>query len=152
MIKQYFFATYNIKNRFISHTSKGEFSVVFLKYDWDEIDPMPCRGNEPLANVDYPKWNQELNALRQKYAGQIVIRQGMEFGMQKEYFDRYEKLFAGYPFDFIILSCHRWIMKSSGPATFRREEASGNTTAGIMKKFLPAWKSTMTTAYWGIWI
>ena len=95
MIKQYFFATYNIKNRFISHTSKGEFSVVFLKYDWDEIDPMPYRGNKPLANVDYPKWNQELNALRQKYAGQIVIRQGMEFGMQKEYFDRYEKLFAG---------------------------------------------------------
>jgi len=31
MIKQYFFASYNIKNRFISHTSKGEFSVVFLK-------------------------------------------------------------------------------------------------------------------------
>ena len=78
-----------------------------IKYDWDEIDPMPCRGNEPLANVDYPKWNQELNALRQKYAGQIVIRQGMEFGMQKEYFDRYEKLFARYPFDFIILSCHQ---------------------------------------------
>ena len=32
MIKHYFFATYNIKNRFISHTSKGEFSVVFLKF------------------------------------------------------------------------------------------------------------------------
>lgn len=64
-----------------------------IKYDWDEIDPMPYRGNEPLANVDYPKWNQELNALRQKYAGQIVIRQGMEFGMQKEHFDRYEGSF-----------------------------------------------------------
>ena len=78
-----------------------------IKYDWDEIDPMPYRGSDPLANVNYPEWDAELQKLQKKYAGQIIIRRGMEFGMQKAYVNRYEKLFAGYPFDFIILSCHQ---------------------------------------------
>lgn len=78
-----------------------------IKYDWGEVEPMPYRDGDPFANVDYPKWDAELNALRKKYAGQIVIREGMEFGMQKGYIDRYEALFQRYPFDFIILSCHQ---------------------------------------------
>jgi histidinol-phosphatase (PHP family) len=78
-----------------------------IKYDWDEIDPMPYRGKEPLANVNYPLWDQELTALQKKYAGQIVIRRGMEFGIQQGTIDRYETLFKRYPFDFIILSCHQ---------------------------------------------
>ncbi len=78
-----------------------------IKYDWGEIDPMLYRQNEPLANVNYPAWNAELESLRKKYAGKIKILKGMEFGMQTGTIDRFETLFHRYDFDFIILSCHQ---------------------------------------------
>lgn len=78
-----------------------------IKYDWDEISPMPYRGSEPLANVNYPEWDRELTELQEKYAGRIIIRRGMEFGIQQTTIDRFQRLFDRYPFDFILLSCHQ---------------------------------------------
>ncbi|MCI8402630.1 MAG: histidinol-phosphatase HisJ family protein [Lachnospiraceae bacterium] len=60
-----------------------------------------------LANVDYPRYAAEIKALREKYRGQIAIRMGLEFGIQTHTIPEYEKLFARYPFDFIILSVHQ---------------------------------------------
>lgn len=81
-----------------------------VKYDWDEIRPMPMRRDDPgvpFANVDYQKWDAELRKLQRQYQGQITIRRGMEFGMQRGTIGRYQKLFRRYPFDFILLSCHQ---------------------------------------------
>ena len=57
----------------------------------------------PLANVDYPKYFEKIEFLRKKYP-EIVIKQGMEFGIQMHTIDLYQKLFDKYSFDFIILS------------------------------------------------
>jgi len=57
--------------------------------------------------VEYPRYAAEIQALREKYRGQIAIRMGLEFGMQVHTIPEYERLFHAYPFDFILLSVHQ---------------------------------------------
>ena len=85
-----------------------------IKRDWDDPAGMLYRPGGPgepermpLANVDYPRYAAEIEALRAKYRDQITIKMGMEFGMQTHTIPQYEKLFSSYPFDFIILSVHQ---------------------------------------------
>lgn len=77
-----------------------------VKLDFGEFTELPIHNGEPMVNVNYPAWDQELTRLQKKYAGRIMIRRGMEFGIQEETISRYETLFHRYPFDFILLSCH----------------------------------------------
>lgn len=78
---------------------------------WDRDDPAaaPYFHTEPFSrlNVDYPRYVQQVLALREKYAGRITLRLGMEFGMQVHTIPRYEALFARWPFDFVLLSVHQ---------------------------------------------
>lgn len=85
-----------------------------IKRDWD--DPagiLYCKGGPgepeslPLANVDYPRYEQRIRELQGRYAGRIALKFGMEFGVQTHTIPQYQKLFARYPFDFIILSVHQ---------------------------------------------
>lgn len=75
-----------------------------------KIDPMG-RSKEELEgkvlNVDYPAYFAELAELKRKYENDIVIKQGMEFGIQSHTIQQFESLFSRYLFDFIILSCHQ---------------------------------------------
>ncbi|MCD8027401.1 MAG: histidinol-phosphatase HisJ family protein [Erysipelotrichaceae bacterium] len=76
-----------------------------IKNDWDSGVEIEYRDGMPLANVDYPKYFEEINRLRKIYP--ITIKQGMEFGIQTQTIRDYEKLFHQYDFDFIILSIHQ---------------------------------------------
>ena len=85
-----------------------------VKRDWDDPRGMLWRPGAPgelermaVANVDYPRYAAEIASLQQKYAGKIILRMGMEFGMQQHTIPEYERLFAAYPFDFILLSVHQ---------------------------------------------
>lgn len=60
-----------------------------------------------VANVDYKNYFEEIHFLQEKYQDQIVIKQGMEFGIQTHTISDFQKLFDQYNFDFIILSCHQ---------------------------------------------
>lgn len=77
-----------------------------IKLDWDDPRGITYRNGEPLANVDYPRYMAKIQALQEKYKDKIIIKMGMEFGMQMHTIHRYETLFKKYPFDFIILSVH----------------------------------------------
>ena len=77
-----------------------------IKKDWDEPGPIIYRGIEPCANVDYPKYYESYLKLKEKYKDKIILKLGLEFGMQSHTIEKYEKLFKRYPFDFIILSVH----------------------------------------------
>ncbi len=84
-----------------------------VKRDWDDPRGVLYRkGGKgepdmiPVANVDYPKYMDKICALQEKYRGQISIKFGLEFGMQRHTIAKYEELFAKYPFDFVILSVH----------------------------------------------
>lgn len=89
-----------------------------IKKDWSEGD-IEYRGGdgmngagddrEPLANVDYPRYFDALRSLKQKYADQLVIRAGLEFGIQTCTLDQYRKLYDQWKheLDFVLLSMHQ---------------------------------------------
>ena len=58
-------------------------------------------------NCDYEKYFQKIARMKQKYAGRIVIRAGIEFGVQIDTAEQFQADFAKYPFDFVILSNHQ---------------------------------------------
>ena len=78
-----------------------------VKVDWDSGEEILYRHGEPLANVDYPRWELELQRVRDLFAGKINVKMGMEFGVQVHTISQFEALFHRYPFDFIILSIHQ---------------------------------------------
>lgn len=78
-----------------------------VKIDWDSGEEILYRSGEPLANVDYPRYELEIQRVRDLYTGQIDIKMGMEFGIQVHTIPKFETLFRRYPFDFIILSIHQ---------------------------------------------
>lgn len=78
-----------------------------IKDDWDCGHPIRYRGEEPLANVDYPLYDARIKELQYLYGEEISIKMGMEFGMQMHTIEKYKSLFRKYFFDFIILSVHQ---------------------------------------------
>ncbi len=85
-----------------------------VKRDWDDPRGVLYRKGKPgdpdavvLANADYPVYVHEVERLREQYKDRITVKLGLEFGMQKHTIPEFEKLFARYPFDFIILSVHQ---------------------------------------------
>lgn len=84
-----------------------------IKKDWDEPGGMIYRkggvgepDQMPVANVDYPVYYETFQKVQSLYKDKIDLKFGLEFGMQAHTIDKYEKLFARFPFDFIILSVH----------------------------------------------
>lgn len=81
-----------------------------IKEDWADqsgIYHPEEKKNLPVMNVKYQAYHEEICRMQKKYDGKITIREGMEFGMQVHTIPQYRKLFAAYPFDFIIMSCHQ---------------------------------------------
>lgn len=62
--------------------------------------------NTFLTNVNYPKYFAEIAYLKEKYGDEITIKQGLEFGMQIQTIDEFQKLFEKYSLDFVIMSVH----------------------------------------------
>lgn len=77
------------------------------KVDWDSGEKIRYCQGQPMVNVDYHAYAEEISKLRAQYGNQITIRMGMEFGMQIHTISKYEALYERYPFDFIILSVHQ---------------------------------------------
>lgn len=81
-----------------------------VKPDWDEWDePIEIReGKYYILNVNYPEYFAKLLRMRRIYQGKMVIRAGLEFGVQTHTIPRYQKLAATYAsrLDFILLSIH----------------------------------------------
>lgn len=78
-----------------------------IKLDWDSGKAIEYRGSEPLANVDYPKYMEEIGKLQRLYGDRIQLKAGLEFGVQVHTIPQFERLFNRYNFDFIILSVHQ---------------------------------------------
>lgn len=60
-----------------------------------------------IRNVNYPAYFAELNRLQENYHGRITIKKGLEFGVQTHTTSDFEKLYARYPLDFVLLSIHQ---------------------------------------------
>lgn len=57
-------------------------------------------------NCPYEAYFRELSRMRRLYGARITIRAGIEFGLQVETAAQYERDFARFGFDFVILSVH----------------------------------------------
>ena len=98
-----------------------------IKKDWDEPGEMIYRkggsgepAEMPLANVHYPIYYETFKEMRALYDDKIELKLGLEFGMQAHTIEKYEKLFARFPFDFIILSVHEVEDKEFWTQDFQR--------------------------------
>lgn len=78
-----------------------------VKEDWQPEDTYLVGKNKVVKNVHYPRYFKELTELKEKYAAQITIKTGMEFGMQMHTIPPFQKLFDAHSFDFILLSVHQ---------------------------------------------
>lgn len=88
-----------------------------VKKDWSEGN-IEYRGGDgiavaenartPIANVDYPRYFEQLQKMKKLYGDRITIKQGLEFGMQTMTLDKYRKLYDEYrdELDFVLLSVH----------------------------------------------
>ena len=78
-----------------------------VKDDWDSGAEVVYRDGQRLANVDYPRFMDEVQRVRELYRNEIVLKTGMEFGVQRHTEDEFRRLFNRYSFDFILLSIHQ---------------------------------------------
>ncbi len=77
------------------------------QYDWDDVILETVDSATLPMNVNYPEYFKELDYLIDKYAGDIVIKRGLEFGIQTHTVDLYRKLIDTNPMDFVLLSIHQ---------------------------------------------
>lgn len=91
-----------------------------VKDDWDSGKEVVYRKGEPLANVDYPRYVEQVRRMQERYGDQITIRLGLEFGVQMHTIPQFESLYQRYPFDFIILSVHQVEDKEFWTQDFQR--------------------------------
>jgi len=75
--------------------------------DFIKLNDQEKASNKRLLNVDYPTYFQRIKELQEKYDGQVIIKKGLEFGIQIHTIPQFKKLYDRYPIDFIILSCHQ---------------------------------------------
>ncbi len=102
-----------------------------IKKDWDEGD-IQFRGGDgmstdassmdPVANVNYPEYFGKLLRMKEIFKGKIMIRQGLEFGIQTITVGQYEKLWErwGDRLDFTLLSMHQVGNKEFWTQDFQR--------------------------------
>lgn len=78
-----------------------------VKPDWEDAHLAKIYRGESVLNVDYPRYFEEIKYLQEKYKGQLVIKKGLEFGIQMHTLDKFKALYDTYPMDFVLLSIHQ---------------------------------------------
>ena len=88
-----------------------------IKRDWDDprgviwVDVVENgeRQHKALANVDYPAYFDKLDRMREVYEGKIVVRSGLEFGIQSHTAEDFKALYDCYArrLDFVLFSMHQ---------------------------------------------
>ncbi len=105
-----------------------------IKKDWSEGNIEYRDGDgisndnnmkEPLANVDYPRYFEKLNLMKEEYKDKIIIKKGLEFGIQRHTIDKYERLFKEYEneLDFVLLSVHQIDDKELWNQEFQKDKS-----------------------------
>lgn len=83
-----------------------------IKPDVDEYRANPgcaqIKDGEPILNVDYPAYFAKIDEMREKFAGQLAIKAGLELGVQSHRVAQNHALFKTWEdkLDFVICSIH----------------------------------------------
>ncbi|WIH85670.1 histidinol-phosphatase HisJ family protein [Brachyspira pilosicoli] len=109
-----------------------------IKKDWDEIK---IKDKNTITNVNYPKYIEDINKIKEKYSKQINIKTGLECGIQTHTIDKYEALLKKYNFDFIIFSVHQVDNKEFWTQDFQRDKTQKEYNEAYYKEMLEVVKS-----------
>ncbi len=115
-----------MENQIETAIAKGVQEICFtdhvdygIKRDWDDPKGIEYRGGDgmsssadeldPIANVDYPKYFEKIARMQEVYKDKIVIKNGLEFGVQSITVDDFNKLYDRYQdtLDFTLFSMHQ---------------------------------------------
>ncbi|MCL2797159.1 MAG: histidinol-phosphatase HisJ family protein [Firmicutes bacterium] len=94
-------ASDNIETMVLAAVRKGVTHLALT----DHLDLAPD-GSLPGNLKDLAAYRNLLEALKEKYSGQIAITAGIEAGYTKKHADKLAKLLDGLDFDFVINSVH----------------------------------------------
>lgn len=73
----------------------------------EHLDPDYPKTPDGLTfSVDLPLYKETCLSLKEKYAGKLDVRFGIELGLQPHLAEYFKKLTTEYPFDFVIGSSH----------------------------------------------
>ena len=80
-----------------------------IKPDWEDALTAKVMDGQRLLNVDYESYFTRIGELRKTWEGRLVIKAGLEFGVQTHTIPQYEALFRKYEreLDFVLLSIHQ---------------------------------------------
>lgn len=84
-----------------SAIEKGFTQICFTEHvDYDYPDP------DFTFDLDTVAYEQKIREMQERYDGKIIIKKGVEIGIQPHLFERYHTLLNENKFDFIICSMH----------------------------------------------
>ncbi|WP_242004932.1 histidinol-phosphatase HisJ family protein [Brachyspira pilosicoli] len=104
-----------------------------IKKDWDEIE---IKDKDTITNVNYPKYIEDINKMKEKYSKQIDIKTGLECGIQTSTIQKYEELLKKYDFDFIIFSVHQVDNKEFWTQDFQKDKTQKEYNEAYYKEIL----------------
>lgn len=76
--------------------------------DWDDPAEAPEYKGKPKRNADYPRYFEKLDEMRERTKNRLIIKTGLEFGVQQHTIPQYNALYERYRdrLDFLLLSIH----------------------------------------------
>lgn len=76
---------------------------------WDDVTENGETLHKAIANVDYPKYFDKIDRMRELYGDRITVRSGLEFGIQSHTVPLFQKLYERYShrLDFVLFSMHQ---------------------------------------------
>ena len=80
-----------------------------IKPDWDQALTAKVFDGQRVLNVDYDAYFPCIEELREKWAGRLIIKTGLEFGVQTHTIAQFNSLWErwGQHLDFTLLSIHQ---------------------------------------------
>lgn len=93
----------------VDYGIKSDYTDPIQLYRKEDGSVTTSPTSERLNNVNYPVYFQKLDQMREKYGSKITIKNGLEFGVQKNTVSQFQKLFNTYKdkLDFTLLSMHQ---------------------------------------------
>lgn len=113
-----------------------------IRPDWDEYraDPScaPIVEGQPSINVDCERYFPTIAEARDRFAGELTVKTGMEFGVQSHTIGRFNELFERFAgeWDFIILSIHQVGNQEFWNGTFQQGRTQDEYNRGYYEEML----------------
>lgn len=113
-----------------------------IRPDWDEYraDPScaPIVEGQPSINVDCERYFPTIAEARDRFAGELTVKTGMEFGVQSHTIGLFNELFERFAgeWDFIILSIHQVGNQEFWNGTFQQGRTQDEYNRGYYEEML----------------